>query len=473
MTLDKLLLFILISAPQTALALRALKPQDVVDAVLTKSLNAERITLDAQNDFVLMERALGVFDYSLKGKAGYEYQEAENLSGFANPLDKTLTTELGLLKKTSLGANFEFGYLHQSQSSVLNAITAATRGPSVTLDAVHLQWRQSLWANAFGFTDRTELAVARQRFKASDLNKQESTEELVLKALRLYWETYVAQTKLKDSITARTMYKNLIGVVQKRGRFGLDKGGEYAQVMADYTAADNDVKTASYEYLDKLKQLETLMQDNFSEDMEFQVSDLVPPIPRFEKKGTEDLRPVKLAKISLDNSELLNQAVKSRNRTEVDLVTKAVSTGVDSRASAAYSELIGGTRPTYYVGLEFKTPLDSSAARANLAEARVAYGRETLNFKEVKQNTENRLGLLERQLEQTFAGANGAIEVEKFRQQTVREQEVEYRQGRLPLRDLLETYRRFFDAQTQRVKAIGNYHVTLNEMAAQRDELVR
>lgn len=464
---------LLLILPLKAFALRSLKPQDVVDSVLSKSVNAERISLDAQQEFVLMERALGNFDFSIKGNAGYEYREAETLTGLANPIDKTLTAGLSLLKKTSLGADFEAGYLHQAQSSVLNALTATTRDPNLTLDSAYLQWRQHLWANAFGLSDRADLDVARRRFKSLDLTKQESTEDLVLQSLRLYWETYVAQTKLKDSITARTMYKNLIGVVQKRGRFGLDKGGEYAQVMADYTAADNAVKTASYEYLDKLNSLERLMQDRFGEDVDFLVPDLVPPIPRYTPVKPEDLRPVKLAKMTLENAQATSRSVNWRNQPNIDLVAKATSTGVDPRANAAYSELIAGTKPTYFVGLEFSTPLDSSASRANEAEARVTAGRESLNFKDKLQDTEARLGLLERKLEQTFANANGALEVEKYRQRTVREQETEYRQGRLPLRDLLETYRRFFDSQTQRVQAIGDYHVTLNEMAAWRDELVR
>jgi outer membrane protein TolC len=182
---------------------------------------------------------------------------------------------------------------------------------------------------------------------------------------------------------------------------------------------------------------------------------------------------MKLAQAELENAEALKRSVDWRNEPTLDLIARSASTGVDPRANAAYSELVAGTKPTYYVGLEFAVPLDSSAARANEAEARVAYGRQSVNFKTRKQEIESSLTLLERRLEQTFTNANGALEIEKYRQRTVREQENEYRQCRLPLRDLLQTYEKFFDSQTQRVQAIGDYHITLNEMAALRDELVR
>ncbi|NJL25318.1 MAG: hypothetical protein HC902_09160 [Calothrix sp. SM1_5_4] len=128
---------------------------------------------------------------------------------------------------------------------------------------------------------------ARARLSNSDLNKQEQTEDLTLKALRLFWDAYVSQTQLQDAINARQQYKNLVGVVQRRGRFGLERGGEYAQVMADYTDADNAVKTASFRYIEQLKLLEVQMRSRFDEDIRFEAGDALPPIPRKEAVSVE------------------------------------------------------------------------------------------------------------------------------------------------------------------------------------------
>lgn len=457
----------------SARAARVLKPQDVTTAVLNNSFQAERIALDMQTSYVSLERALGRYDFGLDGKVAYEYREAETLSGLSNPIDKTLTASLALRKSSRIGATFEVGYLHQAQSSVLNVLTATTREPTLALDAGYLQWRQNLWANSFGVSDRAELSVARAAFGAADLNKQEATENLVLESLVLFWRAYVTQTQLKDAIAARKMYQDLIGAVQRRGRYGLEKGGEYAQVMADYAASDSAVKAASYAYLRELKALEKLMQEPFNEDVEFQVEEVVPDLPRLSPVNKSKLRRVILGRTAVQNAQDLERAAQWRNRPAIDLVARATSTGVDSRAAAAYSELISGTKPTYYVGFELNMPLDSSVQRANQAEARVQLQRERLNLKSAEQDTDINLELLERQLEQTHLGALGALEVEKYRQRTVREQENEYRQGRLPLRDLLQTFRLFFESQTYRVQAIGAYHVALNQVAAERDELVK
>ncbi|NJL24135.1 MAG: hypothetical protein HC902_02455, partial [Calothrix sp. SM1_5_4] len=138
-----------------------------------------------------------------------------------------------------------------------------------------------------------------------------------------------------------------------------------------------------------------------------------------------------------------------------------------------YSEFVSGNKPTYFVGLEFSTALDSSAKRAADAESRVKVAKSSNDLQSVRLDLEKNIALIERKMEAAFVVATGAIEAEKFRSRTVREQEVEYRQGRLALRDLLQTYRLYFDAQSRKVRAIGDYHIALNELAAERDELVK
>ncbi len=451
----------------------AIKAQDVIDAVLNKSLEAQSIALDKQLSFVQSERAQEKFDFKLIGKTSYEYREAETLSGLSNAIDKTLSSDLSVKKSTRWGSHLSMGYLHQTQSSILNSLTTSTREPTLTLDTAYIELRQNLWANALGASDRWELQIARINLVSSDLLKQEATEDLILTALRAFWEAYVAQTQLKDAITARQMYKELTEVVKRRGRFGLERGGEYAQVMADYTSSESQVKTASYRYLEKLKILENLMQENFSQDLEFLVEEEVPPLPKFNTPDYNKLRKIIVAESALQNARHQANAIGWRAQPQLDLIARSTSTGVDVRASAAYSEFIAGTKPTYYIGLEFSTALDSSQRRASQAEARVTLDRQQNHWHRVHMEIKTRLNLLERRLEQTHLNAAGALQIEKYRARTVREQETEYRNGRLSLRELLDTYRRFFDSQSERVRAIGDYHLALNEMAAERDELVK
>ncbi len=451
---------------------RALKPQDIVDHVLNKSFAAERIRIQNQLAHTDLESVLGRFDLRLNANVDYEYSESEDLSGLANPIDKTLRSGLSLSKPTRFGTIFTLGYEHIAQSSVLNPIIT-TREDRAALDRGYFQIRQPLWNNALGVSDRLDLREKKQWVSEADLEKQENTENLVLRALELYWSAYTAQTKLKDALAAREMYQSLIKVVQRRGRFGLDKGGEYAQVMADATDAETAVKNASYEYLNQLRELEILMNEEFKGDVRFEVEPLIPPIPKTEPVEIEKLRPLQIAKSRLDRAELARRSMDFKLSPSLELVAKASSTGVEADAGRSYSEFVAGNKPDYFIGLQFETALDSSQKRAGTAYARLNKSQREVDLRELELRLKSELELLRLQVEQTHASALSATEAEKFRTRTIKEQEVEYRQGRLPLRELLQTYSKYFESQTKKIEAIGAHHIARNRFAALRDELVR
>lgn len=465
----KLLIGVFAALSASLARAETLTPQDVVNAVLAKSNQAEQIKLNAQNANISLERARGVFDFQFKMDARYTYDEAENLAFPVDNQYKSIFGDLALSKKTKYGASLELGYQHQAD----NRITSTPTLPNYVSDVGYLAWRQNLWNNMFGRVDRLNLEIAERQVSESDLTKIEDTEGLVLDSLRAYWNTYVAQTQLQDATEARERYQGLIKAVQRRGRFGLDKGGEYAQVMADAVEADTAVKNASITYLRLLSDLSIRMQQEFKADLVFKVDPLVPSVPKLQPVKIETLRSYRNYESQLETSRRRIETSRSAVAPKLDLVAKAASNGFDEKASAAYSELASGKKPTYQVGLEFAMPLDSSNVRAELAAADLDLAQKTLNAKVLLENTKSNLEISNRNVEQAFIAATNAVESEKFRARTVREQDVEYRNGRLPLFNLLDTYRKYFDSQARKVRAVGDYHIALNQLAADRDELVK
>ncbi len=462
-------IFVVLMTSTDVRAAEILTPQEVVDAVLQKSYKAERIKYSAQESYINLEKTKGLFDLQLTMSANQIYDEAESYTNSTNVQTKSLYGDIGFAKKNYLGTSFQVGYLHQTA----NILKTADSRTNYVQDAGYLQIRQSLWNNLFGKTDRLNVEIAEREVQESEINKQEQTENLVMTALRAYWDTYVAQTQLKDALDARQKYQSLITAVQKRGRFGLDKGGEYAQVMAEATEADINVKKASLNYINLLDNLSLLIKKEFKSDVQFKVEPLIPAIPKLQDIGIDQLRVIRNAQSQYDTAVKKLDTAKVSVAPKLDLVGKATTTGYDELASSAYSEFASGKKPTYYVGIEFATPLDSSSARASLASAQLDISKKNLNLNELKEDTQNNLRLYTIQLEQAYTAATGSEESEKYRSRTVKEQEVEYRQGRLPLRDLLKTYKDYFDSQARKVRAIGDYHITLNLLAAQRDELVK
>ena len=456
-----------------ALAAVKLTPQAVVDQVLGKSPRAESIQLNNQLAQIGLEKAKGKFDLTFGLSANYQYDESEDLSGLSNLMDKTYSVKTEITKPTSLGTTFTFGYNHIEQSSVLNSIIANSRTPTAALDEAGLTIRQNLWKNFFGKADRLAVEVERSAIREADLRREEQLETLTLDAMRLYWDTYVAQVQLRDALASRERYQSLMGVVSRKSRFGLQRGGEAAQIQAEVQDADQKAKRASNIYLALIDKLKTLIQLELGpkDDIEFVVATEVPPLPRLETIDEARLREVRMAQSAVETARLRTRNVNIAGGPTFDLIASAKSTGVETDFDRSYAELTSGTKPTYFVGFEFKTGLDSSSTRADLARERVNQMIEENKLHQLQLGVRDQRAELENRVRANFDIAKSAIEA--YRSRTLREQESDYRGGRLALAELIRTYNSYLDSQSRRVRAVGDYHIALNELAAFRDELVK
>lgn len=456
----------------TAFAL-SVSPQSVVDEVMSKGYRAQEIGYETQLSYLGIEAVRSRFAMKLDSKLGYEYSEAEDLSGLANPLDKTYSLGTELSKLTRYGLLMSVAYEHVEQNSVLNPVIATTREPRLSYDQATLSLRQSLLRNYFGRADRLDLKVEESRMTDARLVRDEALEDVVLESLRQFWATYVSQIELRYSREARTRYEQLVDVVGRKGRFGLQKGGELAQVQAELEDAEQKVKVASSSYLKEVLRLSHLMRLETSEDLTFQVEDELPAVPKLEPVDLQNLRKVRSLLIGLDTTDLKVQAVTARSRPQLDLVGRVASTGVEGDFDRSYSELVSGKRPTYFVGLEFSTTLDPAPARAAIAEQRITKLRKESELKRLQDELKENLQVLEYRVHSLYAAAKSAKQAAALREKSVRLQENEYRQGRLPIAELIRVYNSYFQSQINEIRTIGDYHIARNELAAARDELVK
>jgi hypothetical protein len=87
------------------------------------------------------------------------------------------------------------------------------------------------------------------------------------------------------------------------------------------------------------------------------------------------------------------------------------------------------------------------------------------------------LGRQERHLarlaQATHQVAEIASETYVYRKKAVDEQERGFIQGRFALSQLTRSFVDLFQAETRKIRAVGNYHMALHEWAASRDELFR
>ncbi|MCM2282916.1 MAG: TolC family protein [Bdellovibrionaceae bacterium] len=449
-----------------------LSPQQVVDLTLSKGRAVRAAELQAQRSYLGLETARSVFDLTLTSSFGYESDEAESLTGFSNPKDQTSTFAAQLSKKMSSGTTLTLGYDHTRQSSVLSSFTAQTRNPNATENILTFGVRQNLLRNYFGLGDRLAVEAAETSVRVALEGREENLEQVILEVMTLYWDAYVAQQQLKENVAARDKYEQLVKNTRRKSSFNLSTPGELPRLEAEYDGAEARVKASATVYLGAIDRLTTAIQMPTGDDIEFDIPVDLPPVPQLIAKDVDTLRSVRVARASFENTERDLRAVKVNGLPQLDLVASAKSTGVDVGGDAATAEMVSGTKPTYFIGVELSTPLDSGLLRGGIADRTVAVEQGRLTMESSRDTARDTLRAAERTVIADYAIARANIDAVEKRARVVRELESSYRQGRQPLVELIRSYNELFSAQLEKARAVGNYHVSLNRLAAARDELV-
>lgn len=449
-------------------------PQTVVDLTLRQGYRARSVEVTAQKAYVSLYKALGEFDLKLTLSPAYEYSETPNLMGTQNAVDRTTTFTSGLSKKFRTGSIFALEYSSVVQNATL-ASTTSTRAPDIALNSLLVSLRQNLWSNSFGYADRLAVEIADASIEAAEVQREYQLQGLILDALTLFWNTYSAERQLRENLAARDKYIQLVKSTRQKAGFNLSSPGELPRLEAELELSEQRVKASSSSYLNALTLLMSALRLNHEgkDTFEIVVPDSLPPVPRLPTVKTESTRPVRLAQLVAENANRNKLMVKSRMSPKFDFVGKGQTTGSGVHQSESFSKMQTGSKPYYYLGVEYATSLfGSNNAKSQITEANLALSLAENDLQIQIDSSRDQLIQLERSVASQYAIAKSAMETTELRSRVVRELEIAYRQGRQPLVELIRAYNELFKSQQDRATAIGQYHIYLNQFAAARDELI-
>ena len=467
-----LMLGLAVGASSASAALK-ISPQRVVDDALSKGRQAKAEDLTAQRSYLSLGNALGALDLNFTLIPYYQYNAAQNLSGSANLLDRTLSLQAILSKKFMTGTTLSLEYDTTRQTSTLSQLAIQqSRPPTADMDVVTVSVRQPLVRDFFGYGERLAVEIAQGSIQSALNTRDKNIENIVLNAMTLFWNAFVAEQSLKENVNAREKYQQLVGNVRRKQSFNMTAAGELPRLQAELEEADQRVKSSSSDYLNAIDALKTAMQLQTTESIELEIPDTLPPVPKLPAKDIEQLRVIQIAQTNLKNAERQKNLTHNTSLPQVDVVARAASTGEAQDPGRSYAELVSTDAPTFYVGLEVRTPIDSYLNRALNTDAAVQLAQAQNELGVQRDLIRDQLVQFDRQVAANYEVANSTIDEVKQREREVRDLESAYRQGRQPLVELIRGYNDLFASQLSRANAIGKYHISLNQLAATRDELV-
>lgn len=457
---------------QEAWASFKISPQYVVDRTLSEGLGAKQENLTAQKSYIGREEAQGKFDWLFKTSLGYNYSEAESISGTTDPLQRAWSSNATFSKTMNFGLQASLAFDYLGQNNVLSAYSATLREPEMYQNVLTLGLRQPLWRDSFGVVERNGVTAAQLTIESALETREENLEGQILKSVTLFWNTYIAQQQLKENISAREKYEELVRNARRKTGYNLNSPGELPRLEAEFSLVDQRVKKSSADYLNALDSLMVALRLENKDEVELEVPASLPAAPKLTEKDVTTLRAMRTAQKNLEAARVQLRSTKSSNDPRLDLVAKVQSSGVDKQQDRSFAEMSAGRRPTYFVGAEFEMPLDSSVVRARETDKALDVQKGEVSLEQVADAVKSELLQKERSMVANYTLAKLADETVDKRRKVVAEIEASYRQGRQPLVELIRAYNDLFSAQLDRARAIGSYHISLNELAAARDELV-
>ncbi|HND84356.1 MAG TPA: TolC family protein [Pseudobdellovibrionaceae bacterium] len=451
-----------------------LSQKKVAEIVLKQSPSADEINQKYLSYRLGLFSALGTYDWKLSAESGYEYDKSQSISFVNSSKYDRYRTTLNVGKSiASTGSNIGLEFSRLSQVAEIPTSLTSTIPTRGTLDIAGLTFEQNLLANSFGYADRASLAYSELLFNSQMLGRADELQDLVLKALRQFWNTYVAQENFHESLATRDRYKKLVDNVRRKASFGYSSPAELPQILAEFENREQLVKTASLDYLKQLDDLLVLLNLPAGSEIQFEVPKDLPQVPQLKEASLAELRSLKSQKMRVSAFEEQLKASKSKSYPTVNFVGKIYSTGEDQDSEGSQSALFSGTHPKYYVGVKFQYNFGSDLQTEDIINKRVNLQIEKIKMDRLQRDRENALGDSQRKVDAQYEVVKSLERQLQYRSQAVADLNRTYNQGRTDLSLLIDAMNRHATTEIQLSRAVGDYQIALNELAAKRDELVK
>lgn len=477
----KTLFLSLLLGSQAALALPSdltckpsitLSQKDVAELILKQGRRTQEVNLQYQQLRLSVAQSLSPYQWTLAATSGLLFDKSVGLTSSVYDKTENLTTNVKLSKSFITGTDLSFEYKRTSFKGDTNALSTANTRAVGTQDLLGVNLAQDLWANSFGIADRGDTDSASLTYKASAILRTNDLENLVLDSVRAFWTAYVSEQNFKEAISSRDRSKKLTDAVKKKSGFGYANPGELSQALADYEGRVQDVKNASTNYLQNLDTLNTLLSLPENCEIKFEVSNTIPAVPQLPDINAENLRVIRSGKLKVQAAERAYDAAKSKDAPTLQLVGKMYSYGVQDDGNGAYSDMVSGSHPQYYAGLQFEYLFGADLLSEARLNKKYAKDIEEVRLSRVKQENADLQSQAQRKVQATYSAVLSTAEQKKYREKALQELARSFNQGRTEISIYIDAMNKFSSAEIQYSQAVGNYQTALNEWAATRDELI-
>ena len=443
-----------------------------VETVLANSLEHKKIQATETAELMPLLVAKALLDWQFSTDFSKSYTEPfelnisdQNTSQFSSNLQKTFLT----------GTQLKLEYLYTGIDKYSNASTAATTPfPDIATANLNLKIEQDLVQNIFGVEDRAKMAIARHQVDLAQTRLMEEKEDLIIRAINQFWQTYISQLSLKLKQLTKKDYKSLVKVTRSKKNYNYTRPGELNQILAELETASRETLLQKTEYEDKLQQLLNLLNQN-----QYQTIQLKEPVslparpPALSKELKQTSRTVQLLQKRFSIQQEQSKIFKSQIWPKVKLFASYGLGGQDVNRDDAFRNLLDQKNQQYSYGIKLHYLIPSSGIyRKRTAIREQALEASRLELEITKKDFNRLMQFTENDLKSLYQAVKSSEKIYKLRNLSYKQIRKAYLQGRLDVFQLIQAKKNAQGSEIEHVTLLSRYHQALAYAYALRDELL-
>ncbi|MFC1667141.1 TolC family protein [Candidatus Omnitrophota bacterium] len=440
---------------------------------INNNLDIKLARLDSKIKGTELSYKEAVFDTILTGEIGYTNDERKQASSIYGSKNITNDYNIGLEKKLKSGTDVTMAFTNKREWTDSSFISLNPYHDS----QVEINLTQPIAKNFFGLIDRGDIEIVKREIKNAELDSYIKIENAMILAEKAYWKLVLAREEFK---VKKEMLKKSIGLFnqyRKKLKIGLVESGDVLATEANMHVRESDLLMASNEL--KTAQELLKLRLNIKNDVKLFPVDALSET-NLNTTFTESLKAAfknRRDYISKKNDIGANDMklkMKSNSRfPEIDLKATFATNGISHKYYHALEGIIEDSNPKYYVGIEFKYPLENNEANSEYEKAQLEKTRAIINLQKTERQIISDVDERFRKCSFNKINISKMRRVENLQKGKLAQEEKRFKYGRSDSDTLIRYQEDLLKATLMTKKSYFNYTASILDLMEAEDTFLK
>ncbi len=469
------LLLAVLGTPVTPLSAETLNMTEAkaLALALDQNLGVKIAESDAAISKTRIMEAKSVFDTVASFEVNHLIDQRDQTSTIFGTDNRTTRWDLGVSKKLPSGTQTSVEWRNERNTTDSPFATFNPNYDSV----VALSVQQPLMKNFVGMQDRGQVNLARKNYEAQDANSQRRISEAVFNVLQNYWDWIRNRSNVRVTSQSYSQAKKFEDISKQKEQFGLHESTDVLAAKANSLQILNQLRTAKRGRDDAVGRFRRGL--NLKESVRIESSEKMPfskHLPDLNLALTTALesRPEYFAaKRNLEARKIGLSLAKNAKWPQLDLIASLELNGVNSNYSGSSSEAFSADHPRFFIGGQFRLPLENRAARSGKNRAEVEKVKALYELKDAENKITQDVEEQWRALQTSIKTVRTNRRIQHLQYEKWQEELKKYRTGRSSSDIVIRYQEDYLTAQRVTINSLFNYRMAVLGLRLAQNTLVR